>query len=68
MNPRYLRDSRLPHPGIHQAKVDARLDAIEAQLKEVAQPKPILINRWDELHPYAQTLVSRLINHLASTQ
>ena len=93
MEPRYPKDSRLPHPGIHQAKVDKRLntieanatniknnfvghtrsmlerlEAIEARLKEIEEPKPTPVNRWDELHPYAQTLVSQLINHLASTQ
>ena len=29
---KYPKDSSLPHPGVHQAKVDARLDAIEANV------------------------------------
>ena len=31
----YPKDSSLPHPGIHQAKVDARLNAIEANVTNI---------------------------------
>ena len=30
---KYPKDSSLPHPGVHQAKVDARLDAIELEVE-----------------------------------
>ena len=32
---KYPKDSSLPHPGVHQAKVDARLDAIEANVANI---------------------------------
>ena len=32
---KYPKDSSLPHPGIHQAKVDARLNAIEANATNI---------------------------------
>ena len=35
VNMKYPKDSSLPHPGVHQAKVDARLDAIEANVANI---------------------------------
>ena len=32
---KYPKDSSLPHPGVHQAKVDTRLDVIEANVANI---------------------------------